>query len=327
MLPPKGAEKGGEKKAREAAQDGGTAGAGGAVTGGLASARPRFATSRTASLDEGEDEVDDDISTVRGERNVKDTLRQLKKTTSNTSGPSSPTSPTNVRPQPTPLPVDLPVFTDAFNHACYSLAELLGTSSDLQPANLHQLQLLPYGPRDWLLAFSVVRMSSKTDNYAQHSAVRYVSLKTFEILHYARHSRPEGRGWTRRWVKERTKRHSTAGATSKLHDVEDSVESGGRTRRGTERREGRTESESADGSVNQRVTAASEVLKGSDGALLKSHRRGPSTSHHRSDSASQSKRGGLTIAQPGSLPSSVPGTARAVMLLPGEEEDAIAAAV
>ena len=337
MLQPPTVHEKHEKKVREAAQDGGTAGAGGAVTGGLASARPRFANSRTASLpDESDDEVEDDISTARGERAVKDTLRQLKKASSNTSGPSSPTSPTNAqsRPQPSPLAVDLAAFTDSFSNACYSLAELLGTSSDLQPANLQHTQLLPYGPRDWLLAFSVVRMSTKNDNYSQHSAVRYISLKTFEILNYARHSRPEGRGWTRRWVRDRTKRTSTAGGgAGGLHEVEDSVESGGRTRRGAERGHSRLGGAEGEGSANRRATTASEVMKGPDsGALLKSHQRAPSNSLHRSDSVSRSKRIALVIvhsqsALPGSLPNSVPGTARAVLLLPGDEEDAIAAVV
>ena len=320
LPPPAGHDKpaGHEKKIKEAAQDGGTAGVGGgsAGSGGLASARPRFATSRTASVaDEVDDEVDDDASTVRGDPNVKETLRQLKKTNTSSSTPSSPTG-GQQRVPPSPLTADLPTFTAAFNHACYSLTELLGTSSDLQPANLHQMQLLPYGAKDWVLAFSVVRMSTRLDNYSQHHTIRWVSLKTFEILHYARHNRPEGKGWTRRWVKERTKRTSTAGLAGGLHDVEDSVESGGRTRRGTEK---------ADASEDRRVTTASEAAHGSDSALLKAHPRGQSISHHRADSVSKSKKIALVIAHSqsamsGSLPGSMPGTARAVLLLTDEEE-------
>ena len=176
-------------------------------------------------------------------------------------------------------------------------------------------------------------MSTRLDNYAQHHNVRWVSLKTFEILHYARHSRPEGKGWTRRWVKEQTrKRTSTAELPGGLHDVEDSVESGARSRKGGEGR-GSTLGHDGDGSLNRRPTMHGEGMKSLENALLKSHQRGQSASHHRSDSASKSKKIVLALAHsqtplPGSLPSSVPGTARAVGgLLSGEEDDSLAGIV
>ena len=327
MLPPAGHDKskGHEKLAREAAPDGGTAGTGGGVTVGLATTRPRFANSRTASLDEtDDDEVDDDASSVRGDKAVKETLRQLKKATSTASSASSPSSP-NSRSQPIPLTLDLPAFTAAFNNACYFLAELLGTSNDLQPANLTKTQLLPYGPHDWILAFSVVRMTNRLDNYSQHNTVRWVSLKTFEILHYARHNRLEGKGWTRRWIREQTKRTSTVGPGAGLPEGEDSVDGGGRTRRETERAEGRTAE--GDRGATRRVASASEVLKAPDGVLLKSHARGSSTSSHRPSSGSRSKRIALTVAHsqtmlPGSLPTSMPGTARVASLM-AESDDVL----
>ena len=320
LLPPPGTTHdkaaGAEKKLHEAAQDGGKAAPGG---GG---AKSRFATSRTPSLsDESDDEVDDDASTVRGERNVKDTLKHLKQAASNASSNSSPASPSSVQP-PTALSVDLATFSSAFNNACYSLAMLVGTSVDMQPANLTQLQLLPYGRRDWVLAFSVVRMSNRLDDYAQHSAIRWVSLKAFEILHFARHERAEGKGWTRRWIRERTRRQSTAaGASGGLHEEADGADSGGRSRQGTDR--------VADGSASRRVAGAGHALKGSDsGPLLKSHQRGLSVSHQRTSSVSGSKQKvGLTLSVVGhglgSLPGSMPGTAR-VELLMAEEEDTVA---
>ena len=294
---PTARKEGREKKVREAGQGDGTGRAEPGVARGLTSARPHMSNSRTPSASvDGDDEVDDDNpTTARGERAVRDKLRQLRTVNSTPLDPPSPHSTTNAgsRPHAAPLSVDLLTFTTALEAACRALGELLGTSSDLQPANLHHVQLLPYGPRDWVLAFNVVRMSSKLDQYSKR--VRCVSLKTFEILHYARHNsrREEGKGWTGQWVKQQTGR---ALSRASMSGVSDSY---------------------GDGSGNERVVTGSEALKASNSPLLTSHQRGPSTSHHRTDSTvSQSRRIALPIAHsqtlgPGSLPNSTPTTARA----------------
>ena len=283
------------------------------VTAGPLTARPRFANGRSMSnmMEEDDEEVDDDTDTNQ-------TLKQIKKSSVTTGGAASPKTPTNAQQQrqpPTPLTVDLEAFTDAFHTACYSLAEVLGTSADLLPGNLIQLQLLPYGPRDWLLAFSVVCMSSRSREYNQ-SHVRWLSLKAFEILHYARHSRIEGKGWTRRWVREQSKRRASV-----WHEAEYS-DSGNKSKR--EKGEGRTVSVARDGgdSINRRTTMQGEPEKNSDSLVLKTHHRGPSASsqHHRDDSLSRSQQltlptGALHSSRVGSLPNSVPGSARAAAVL------------
>ena len=151
----------------------------------------------TQAADRGVDRDQDDKTIVPRVRQPVNDPRPLLQRSS--SGPSA-AAEFNSEQKPEPLTVELSTFTSSFNRACCSLAKLLGTSCDLQPTNLTNLSLLPYGQTDWVLSFHVVRMSTKNCRYAPHNTIRWLPFKAFEILHHACHTRPEGQGWPRRWL-------------------------------------------------------------------------------------------------------------------------------